>query len=345
MPLGHPSRSRRHSRINTTHPPTVLSGWGTPPSRDWNHRAVCGCPYHCETPEERIGSRPLHSIVNRQPSRESSGLPCRLPCRGWTPELQPSLPNRHHFHFPSATGRSHGAHSRAGSRGVYRVQSPGPECPPLPSRLGAYQTSCQTPQADGHVHHDLLHPLQLGPGYLCIFLGRLCFYLASWSVKVINCLNTIQLFKKVLNFFGHGTPALYIGLFIVIQAHDIKNYNKFSWNPGLVVSTKTSATSPPVSFSTEGTLGKKGDWPFLNGGEEQIGPSHDHRKWVYEVRSSTHFLPSLRQFYSSDPMTLPGSTGATNSMAHLWQQENLRMRSCTEVTMSQRNLALTLILF
>ncbi|XP_078011096.1 uncharacterized protein LOC110218358 isoform X2 [Phascolarctos cinereus] len=298
MPLGHPSRSRRHSRINTTHPPTVLSGWGTPPSRDWNHRAVCGCPYHCETPEERIGSRPLHSIVNRQPSRESSGLPCRLPCRGWTPELQPSLPNRHHFHFPSATGRSHGAHSRAGSRGVYRVQSPGPECPPLPSRLGAYQTSCQTPQADGHVHHDLLHPLQLGPGYLCIFLGRLCFYLASWSVKVINCLNTIQLFKKVLNFFGHGTPALYIGLFIVIQAHDIKNYNNCWINPI-----------------------KDSEWIF-------VSP-----------------ICVLIMFYSSDPMTLPGSTGATNSMAHLWQQENLRMRSCTEVTMSQRNLALTLILF
>ncbi|XP_051849032.1 uncharacterized protein LOC127559355 isoform X2 [Antechinus flavipes] len=84
------------------------------------------------------------------------------------------------------------------------------------------------------IHWTLSKAMCIMIGMLCysflasfawIFLGRLFFYLASWSLKVVDYFSTIHLFRKVLNFSGYGIPALHIGLFIAIQAHDINNYN------------------------------------------------------------------------------------------------------------------------
>ncbi|XP_074119075.1 uncharacterized protein LOC141539772 isoform X3 [Sminthopsis crassicaudata] len=85
------------------------------------------------------------------------------------------------------------------------------------------------------IHWTLSKAMCIMIGMLCysflasfawLFLGRLFFYLASWSLKVVDYFSTIQLFRKVLDFSGYGIPALHIGLFIAIQAHDINNYNK-----------------------------------------------------------------------------------------------------------------------
>ncbi|XP_072500396.1 adhesion G protein-coupled receptor E1-like isoform X1 [Notamacropus eugenii] len=297
MPLGHPSRSRRHSRLNSTHQPTVLSGWGTPPGRDWSHRAVCGCPYHCEPSEERSSSRPVHGIVSSHLGSHlayPAGSPAGVGLQSFSLHYQTVTT----FISPVQLGDLMDPTQEQEAVGSTECKAQGPSAPQSHpdwghilrhlARLHKQMVACtlrfisslgllvssafllaipiighlktiQSINTFIHLHlnfcHFLSHLLFLAgiihwtlskamcimiscifhnlvlASFVWIFLGRLCFYLASWSLKVIDYLSTIQLFRKVLNFFGYGMPALYIGLFIAIQAHDINNYNNCWINP------------------------------------------------------------------------------------------------------------------
>nr|XP_020856736.1 uncharacterized protein LOC110218358 isoform X7 [Phascolarctos cinereus]XP_020856746.1 uncharacterized protein LOC110218358 isoform X7 [Phascolarctos cinereus] len=201
MPLGHPSRSRRHSRINTTHPPTVLSGWGTPPSRDWNHRAVCGCPYHCETPEERIGSRPLHSIVNRwlrgAPVTKCSDILCFL---------HPGSHLGSHLAYPAGSPAGVGLQSFSlHYQTVTTFISPvrlGDLMEPTPEQEAVGSTECkaQGPSAP-HSHPDWEHIRHLARlhkqmvAYTLHFISSLHLLVSSvflLAIPTIGYLKTIQ---------------------------------------------------------------------------------------------------------------------------------------------------------
>ncbi|XP_072500397.1 adhesion G protein-coupled receptor E2-like isoform X2 [Notamacropus eugenii] len=261
MPLGHPSRSRRHSRLNSTHQPTVLSGWGTPPGRDWSHRAVCGCPYHCEPSEERSSSRPVHGIVSSHLGSHlayPAGSPAGVGLQSFSLHYQTVTT----FISPVQLGDLMDPTQEQVACTLRFISSLGllvSSAFLLAIPIIGHLKTIQSINTFIHLHlnfcHFLSHLLFLAgiihwtlskamcimiscifhnlvlASFVWIFLGRLCFYLASWSLKVIDYLSTIQLFRKVLNFFGYGMPALYIGLFIAIQAHDINNYNNCWINP------------------------------------------------------------------------------------------------------------------